>query len=380
MSGYADEDAALFKRLDELLAADATLGFRTIHKQLKDEPDFTGLSLKKVQTAMTQRKTRLEEEAKPKPKAKPPKGGSSTAKFLQLAMRLNEMTDVCTTLKAAGQLTGQAADTLDEELKDIEKEIDVMDGTVARDLRSMVSVIRGTIYQQTGNLTDEQVEKMKNAFTYANPRYWDEYYKKTDDVERYDWYVSWNTKVQEFSYKVQDSGDELTANCLSTLLKSYFQPDSKIMMLGCGNSDMSALMYQDGFEQIVNTDISKHLMEALKREQEETMPKMQWLYEDATRMSFKDGSFDVILDKGTLDAMEQNRDLVLAAVRECHRTLRPGGLMISITFNAAPIRVDKQLKEEMKWSGCYTHKIEKAKVAQSGNDSHATIFVHIAVR
>merc|ERR1712091_239887 len=109
-------------------------------------------------------------------------------------------------------------------------------------------------------------------------------------------------------------------------------------MLGCGNSDMSEKMYKAGHEQIVNIDISEQLMQNLREKQEAAMPKMKWLYMNASAMTFDTASFDVTVDKGTLDAMEQNKDLVFGAVREAHRTLRPGGLFISVTFNNPTIR------------------------------------------
>ncbi|OLQ05549.1 Ankyrin repeat-containing protein [Symbiodinium microadriaticum] len=47
-------EAALEARLRQLLAADDSLGFRTLHAQLKQEPEFAEVSLKKVQTALQQ--------------------------------------------------------------------------------------------------------------------------------------------------------------------------------------------------------------------------------------------------------------------------------------------------------------------------------------
>merc|ERR1712139_552324 len=132
-----------------------------------------------------------------------------------------------------------------------------MEDNIARDLRSMVSVIRGTLYQQTQNLSDEQEAKLNNSFTYANPKYWDEYYKKTGEAERFDWYVSWDTAIKETRFAPRDAGEQRKANQLSDILAPYVAQDSNILMLGCGNSDMSEKMYKDGYEQIVNIDISE---------------------------------------------------------------------------------------------------------------------------
>jgi len=200
------------------------------------------------------------------------------------------------------------------------------------------------------------VEKMNNSFTYANPRYWDDYYKKLDEGEKFDWYVSWDTGVKSVDFAPRDSGEKRTASKLGDIVGAYMKPDSKILMLGCGNSDMSEKMYKSGFEQIVNIDISKQLMQNLRKKQEAAMPKMQWLYMNASAMTFDTGSIDVTVDKGTLDALEENKELVLGAVKESHRTLRSGGVFISITYSAEKLNI---LKKEVKWSSCHTHSIEK---------------------
>jgi len=300
----------------------------------------------------------------------------STQSYLKLALRLSEMTQIATALKDHNELNGEAAETLDRELTDIESEIEGMTSSIARDLRSMVSVIRGTLYQQSQNLTDEQVEKMNNSFTYANPRYWDEYYKKTGEDERFDWYVSWDTKIKETAFAPMHIGEKQTATKLSDIVKTYLKPESNILMLGCGNSDMSAKMYKAGFEQIVNIDISEQLMQNLREKQEASMPKMKWLYMNASDMRFDAASFDVTVDKGTLDAVEQNKELVQGAVRESHRILRPGGLFVSITFNSAAIRVDSQLQKDVRWSACYTHPIDKISI----EGKETLFFVHVCVK
>lgn len=300
----------------------------------------------------------------------------TTQGYLALALRISEMTQIATALKAGGQLDGEAAQTLDNELTEIEKEIATMDDKMARDLRSMCSIIRGTLYQQSANLTDEQVEKMNNSYTYANPRYWDEYYKKTDEAERFDWYVSWDTPT-----KPPNKGDTTWGNKkMGDIVSTFLKPESKIMMMGCGNSDMSEKMYRDGFQEIVNTDISEQLMNNLREKQQAAMPKMKWLVMDASAMTFDTGSFDVVIDKGTLDAVEQNTELVLGSIKEAHRSLKSGGYFISVTFNNEQIRIDNQLKKDMAWNSCVTHPFLKELLTPENKDKQNKFFVHACVK
>merc|ERR1712087_67659 len=103
---------------------------------------------------------------------------------------------------------------------------------------------------------------------------------------------------------------------------------------------------------------------------------MQWIYMNASAMTFDAASFDVVLDKGTLDAMEQNKALVFGAISEANRILRPGGLFISVTFNNAAIRVEGQLQKEVSWSACHTHPIDKLTI----EGKETKFFVHACVR
>lgn len=289
----------------------------------------------------------------------------STMGFLELALRLQQLTEVTSGLVGVdSELDPKDLDTITNELADIEKEISSMEeaeegSTVARDLRSMVSVIRGTMVQVTSKLTDEQVEKLGNSYTYANPRYWDEYYKKTTEEERFDWYGSWDSPLDGTTFQPYGVGKAITANTVGDLVKPYLKTEDKILMFGCGNSDMSEKMYHKGYENIMNIDISESLIEGLRARLAASMPRMQWKYENASGLSFEAEKFDVTIDKGTLDAIEQNLPLLQAAVKEAHRTLRPGGLFISITFQPDTIRVDKQLRDYAPWGECHSHPFTK---------------------
>ncbi|THG95936.1 hypothetical protein EW026_g5790 [Hermanssonia centrifuga] len=79
--------------------------------------------------------------------------------------------------------------------------------------------------------------------------------------------------------------------------------DAKILMLGCGNSTLSEDMYDDGYKHIVNVDYSGILIEKMRKKHEDARPKMTWHEMDVRRLAFETGSFDIAIDKGTMDAM-----------------------------------------------------------------------------
>jgi ubiquinone/menaquinone biosynthesis C-methylase UbiE len=61
-------------------------------------------------------------------------------------------------------------------------------------------------------------------------------------------------------------------------------------------------MYDCGYRNIVNIDISGEVIEQMKQ-RNINRPQMSYLKMDAERLDFTDCSFDVVLDKGTVDGI-----------------------------------------------------------------------------
>jgi len=300
--------------------------------------------------------------------AKGKSGRPDTSRFLELALRLQDMTQIGSGLEQSGQLDGEAAAELQKELVAIEEELGGADDAISRDLRSMVSVVRGTIYQRSENLTDQEVAEKTKTYTYANPNYWDDYYNKTEGEERYDWYGGWDTAITELSAPQK-------ATQMREILRQYVAPDTKLLMLGCGNSDMSEKMYKDGIQNIVNIDISPKLLDSLRERLGKAMPRMSWQFENASALTFETGTFDATLDKGTFDAIEGNKPLLMSAIKEAHRTLRPGGYLLSVTFNSPEQRVQSQLQQGADWGECTSHSFNR-----KDHTKQTTYYVHACLK
>lgn len=86
-------------------------------------------------------------------------------------------------------------------------------------------------------------------------------------------------------------------------------------MLGCGNSKLSDQMYEAGYHDILNIDISPSVIEQMQAASNERgYDKMRWEVMDATNMdTIPDHSIDVIIDKGTLDALISGKNLDICA-------------------------------------------------------------------
>ena len=97
-------------------------------------------------------------------------------------------------------------------------------------------------------------------------------------------------------------GDYTTlASLLST---SVPDTNAKVLVPGCGNSELSADLYDAGYEHIVNVDFSETCVREMLMQNVRKRPKMRWLVMDMTDMkAFQDASFAAVVDKGSLDAL-----------------------------------------------------------------------------
>jgi SAM-dependent methyltransferase len=71
---------------------------------------------------------------------------------------------------------------------------------------------------------------------------------------------------------------------------------SRVLVVGCGNSALSADMHSAGFATVHSIDFSDTVIERM-RAAHAGRPGLVWDVMDATAMTFPDGSFDLVVDK-----------------------------------------------------------------------------------
>lgn len=117
---------------------------------------------------------------------------------------------------------------------------------------------------------------------YGDPSYWEQRYRRQAG-STFDW-------LEDFT-------------SLRPILKNLIPKKAKIMQLGCGNAMMSSEMYDAGWHFIDNIDISKVCIDQMK-EMNKYRRLMKWKVADALDMpEFKDESYDIVIEKSTLDAI-----------------------------------------------------------------------------
>ena len=115
--------------------------------------------------------------------------------------------------------------------------------------------------------------------TYKLKEYWDERFTVEDNFE-------WCKSYDDFKH----------------LMSKHVRKNDRILMLGCGTSKLSEEMYHDGYTSIINIDYSQVVIQKMKQKHQHLVG-MQYLVMDITNMTFDKNSFDVIIEKGTLDTL-----------------------------------------------------------------------------
>jgi len=154
---------------------------------------------------------------------------------------------------------------------------------------------------------------------YGKVEYWEERY--TRDPEPFDWYQRW-------------------AGLKDTFLE-FVKPTHKILMLGAGNSRLSEEMYDEGFQNIANIDISMVVVKAMQ-EKYKDKPSMTYEQMDGRAMDLQDGTFDICIDKATLDSIlcgEGSTHNAQKMLSEISRVLSPNGVYIAVSHGQPSYRL-----------------------------------------
>ncbi|CAM9416155.1 unnamed protein product, partial [Choristocarpus tenellus] len=145
----------------------------------------------------------------------------------------------------------------------------------------------------------------------------------------------WNTFFEQRTEAFEWYGEY---SDLRHLMHLTIRPSDRILVIGCGNSNFSAELYDDGYEDVENVDFSQPVVAEMCRLHVRARPRMTWRVMDVTDMhSYKDDSFDVVMDKGTLDALMSEdtpkvREAGVKMLAEVSRVLQPGGRYICVTL------------------------------------------------
>jgi len=190
-----------------------------------------------------------------------------------------------------------------------------------------MEAIREALFSEDGryNFARNGDGAKRNGSRFSHADYWESRYSKSKQ-EHYDWYGTWNSQ----------SKIRIKPHVLPWMPAKV----QTILNVGCGNSRLAEELLNDGYTDIVSVDIAQSAIDKMTEKFQGT-PGLRFLQMDATKMTFEDESFDVVFDKGTLDAMYTGAaHIVKLAVAQVFRVLRPGGTFVSLTFGHPKSRKD----------------------------------------
>ncbi len=165
----------------------------------------------------------------------------------------------------------------------------------------------------------------KDHDDFRSKQYWETFFQQRSSA--FEWYGEW---VDLKACVLQT----VATRAVSAEIES--SKDVPVLNIGCGNSALSADMYDDGVKNITNIDFSEAVITSMKKRNTQRS-QMKWLEMDMLHTSFEDASFEVIIDKGALDALAaEDKPSVHADTKqlfaEVTRLLRPGGVYICVSL------------------------------------------------
>lgn len=172
---------------------------------------------------------------------------------------------------------------------------------------------------------------------------------------------------------------------LCSQLHKYVKQKDSILITGCGNSNLSAEMYDVGYTNITNIDVSEVVIKQMTS-MNSHRADMKYICMDALNMNFENDSFSVVLDKGTLDALmpddsEETNMSIDKYFSEIKRVLKFGGRYLCITLLQSHILKKLLTFCDKSWMFRIVrcHEAEE-KNAENGDGTTLPVFMIIATK
>ncbi|XP_056133670.1 eEF1A lysine and N-terminal methyltransferase [Lampris incognitus] len=167
---------------------------------------------------------------------------------------------------------------------------------------------------------------------FSSAEYWERFFKKRGE-KAFEWYGDYNK--------------------LCGVLHKYIKLQDKVLVIGCGNSELSEQMYDVGYKYLTNIDISNTVVTHMSQRNAARRPELTFQQVDATQTPYEDASYQATLDKGTLDAMASEEEGALARkmLTEVSRLLNVGGRYVCVTLaQESVIRLAVEHFVQMGWA------------------------------
>ncbi|KAK8937666.1 hypothetical protein KSP40_PGU000553 [Platanthera guangdongensis] len=175
---------------------------------------------------------------------------------------------------------------------------------------------------------DIPLQLLETLGDFTSKENWDKFFSLRGAGDSFEWYAEW-------PFLRDPLLSQLSSVPSAAAASSDAARGIRLLVPGCGNSRVSEHLYDAGFQQITNIDFSKIVVSDMLRRNVRSRPEMRWRVMDMTDMQLADESFDVVFDKGGLDALmepEVGSELGSKYLKEVKRVLKSGGKYLCLTL------------------------------------------------
>ncbi|XP_072016600.1 eEF1A lysine and N-terminal methyltransferase-like [Amphiura filiformis] len=125
---------------------------------------------------------------------------------------------------------------------------------------------------------------------------------------------------------------------LCGLLHKYIKSADHALVLGANNSTVGESLYDVGYHSLVVVDSNENAIKKLVAKNENKRPEMKFASMDFGKMTYGDDSFNVVLDRGTVDSLILQdtsgdiQDKLSGLFEQIQRVLKLAGRFICVSF------------------------------------------------
>lgn len=126
-------------------------------------------------------------------------------------------------------------------------------------------------------------------------------------------------------------------------------------------------MFEDGYQHVTNIDISFTVVKQMTEMYKERFPTLAYKQMDVRNISFPNGTFDAVIDKGTFDSIlcgdgsGPNAEQMLS---EIERVLAPNGVYICVSYGVMTQRMHYFQNSRFEWHVSH-HQVTKPTISTS---------------
>ncbi|XP_073449331.1 eEF1A lysine and N-terminal methyltransferase [Aquarana catesbeiana] len=204
----------------------------------------------------------------------------------------------------------------------------------------------------------------KSSKEFSSSEYWEQFFRRRGE-RAFEWY-----------------GGYLE---LCGVLHKYIKPKDKVLVVGCGNSELSERLYDAGCQNLSNIDVSEVVIRQMNERNAKKRPLMTYQLMDATQTTFPDSHFQAVLDKGTLDAIlpdteEKTLETATKLLIEIGRVLQFGGRYLCVSLAQGHV-LDK-LVNQFSQGGWMVrvHQVSEGSSNESGSQFPLPVFVFVMTK